>query len=322
MAHESPNGRRGHNNVQSSPERGFLSGFLNDSRNTELSHRDALVAAQAEHDRVREAAIRVYELHELQTEHRRLQQEKLKEQERLRIEAELVAEEQRLRALKAQKIPKLPPEPPSPKAPLKQQISPTVNKDGSATAQSVLKAGGPISTPSIQSNLASSSTASQGLVPAQPLGTTTQHTTTSAATITPTLAAQTPAPPSFLQPKTAPLSSGAPQIQQSNGLIPSALSQAPPQQPTPIGLGLQSQPVPAKPVTSDAYLQIHQALKKLRKDLETQSRAPGSPLKGKIGEMRREIRKSMGQLTGGKGANAQPVSLILIIISLSLLAVG
>ncbi|KAF5692524.1 hypothetical protein FDENT_2806 [Fusarium denticulatum] len=41
-----------------------------DSRNNELNQRDALAAAQLEHDRVRQAAIRVYELHELQEEHK------------------------------------------------------------------------------------------------------------------------------------------------------------------------------------------------------------------------------------------------------------
>lgn len=37
---------------------------------------------------------------------------------------------------------------------------------------------------------------------------------------------------------------------------------------------------------------------------------PTSPLKGKMGDMRREIRKSMGQLTGGKGANNKPIAKI------------
>ncbi|KAF5701152.1 hypothetical protein FMUND_13999 [Fusarium mundagurra] len=43
-----------------------------DSRNNELNQRDALAAAQLEHDRVRQAAIRVYEFHELQEEHKRI----------------------------------------------------------------------------------------------------------------------------------------------------------------------------------------------------------------------------------------------------------
>ncbi|PNP74164.1 hypothetical protein FNYG_12538 [Fusarium nygamai] len=43
-----------------------------DSRNNELNRRDALAATQLEHDRVRQAAIRVYELHELQEEHKRI----------------------------------------------------------------------------------------------------------------------------------------------------------------------------------------------------------------------------------------------------------
>jgi nucleoporin GLE1 len=42
--------------------------------------------------------------------------------------------------------------------------------------------------------------------------------------------------------------------------------------------------------------------------LAAQSKIAGSPLKGKLGAARREIRVAIGQLTGGKGANAQPVS--------------
>jgi len=44
----------------------------------------------------------------------------------------------------------------------------------------------------------------------------------------------------------------------------------------------------------------------------------GSPLKGKMGDLRREIRKSMGQLTGGKGANATPLKKIKTCLQMSL----
>jgi nucleoporin GLE1 len=54
-------------------------------------------------------------------------------------------------------------------------------------------------------------------------------------------------------------------------------------------------------------LRIHRALKALRKNLVEVSGQAGSPLKGKLGDMRREVRKSMGQLTAGKGANAIPL---------------
>jgi nucleoporin GLE1 len=65
---------------------------------------------------------------------------------------------------------------------------------------------------------------------------------------------------------------------------------------------------PAASPTEDRYSQIHQELKKLRRELQAQSKVPGSPLKGKLGTFRREIRVAIGQLTGGKGANAKPVS--------------
>ncbi|KAL3957503.1 hypothetical protein ACCO45_008081 [Purpureocillium lilacinum] len=96
----------------SSPDRGYRSSFLFDERNTELSHRDALAAAQAEHERIREAALRVYELHELKEEHQRILDQERREQERLKAEAEIAAEEKRLQELKAKTIPK--PAPPRP----------------------------------------------------------------------------------------------------------------------------------------------------------------------------------------------------------------
>jgi nucleoporin GLE1 len=58
---------------------------------------------------------------------------------------------------------------------------------------------------------------------------------------------------------------------------------------------------------ADRYLEIHKSLKQLRSFVtEHAKQDPG--LKKKMGEMRREIRKSVGQLTEGKGANRIPVS--------------
>ncbi|RBQ78911.1 hypothetical protein VDGD_01351 [Verticillium dahliae] len=70
--------------------------------------------------------------------------------------------------------------------------------------------------------------------------------------------------------------------------------------------------------TSDRYAQIHQELKKLRKELDKQSKVAGSPLKGKLGDMRRQARKAMGQLTAGKGANAKPINTIVATLKESL----
>ena len=50
------------------------------------------------------------------------------------------------------------------------------------------------------------------------------------------------------------------------------------------------------------YLEIHRALKELRKFMMAQAKQ-NAQLKGAMGDMRREIRKSVGQLRDGKGAN-------------------
>lgn len=50
------------------------------------------------------------------------------------------------------------------------------------------------------------------------------------------------------------------------------------------------------------YLEIHRALKELRKFMTTQAKQ-NAQLKASMGDMRREIRKSVGQLRDGKGAN-------------------
>ncbi|KAM0799743.1 GLE1-like protein-domain-containing protein [Usnea florida] len=50
------------------------------------------------------------------------------------------------------------------------------------------------------------------------------------------------------------------------------------------------------------YLEIHRALKELRKYMISQAKQ-NAQLKGAMGDMRREIKKSVGQLRDGKGAN-------------------
>ena len=56
------------------------------------------------------------------------------------------------------------------------------------------------------------------------------------------------------------------------------------------------------------YLEIHRALKGLRKFMMAQAKQ-NAQLKGAMGDMRREIRKSVGQLRDGKGANRVQVLL-------------
>lgn len=285
MANSSPLRR---SQLLSSPDRPFLSSFLLDNRNNELSHRDALAAAQVEHERVREAAIRVYELHELKEEHNRILEQGRREQDRLTAEAEIAAEETRLQELRAKSIPKPPPPKPEPKPePVKSIEKPVEEKKpepaaprspelkkSESPAQTQLKSQPPPAAPQqngLFSNLGKPPT-SNPFATANPQSQTQQPS--------PFSQNKTPTPPvNALQPQQLDAQRQAPQPPKSS----------------------------VDPL-SDRYVQIHQALKQLRKDLVAASKVAGSPLKGKIGTIRREIRVSIGQLTGGKGANAQPVS--------------
>ncbi|EHK26012.1 uncharacterized protein TRIVIDRAFT_55440 [Trichoderma virens Gv29-8] len=241
------NSRRGQ--LLSSPESGLISRFLFDGRNNELSHQSALAAAQAEHKRVREAAIRVFELHSLQEERQRILELERKEQERLRVEAAIVEEERRLRELKAKTVPKLPPEP-VPEPPKKVEPTP-VQQPVAAKPQEPVK---------------------QNLTEAR------QQPTSNAA---------------------APL----------NRLAPTTLAK-PVAQPPAAQIPVARPPPAQKNALADRYVEIHKELKKLRQVLQAEAKVPGSPLKGKMGTYRREIRVSIGQLTAGKGANAQPIAKI------------
>jgi len=66
------------------------------------------------------------------------------------------------------------------------------------------------------------------------------------------------------------------------------------------------------PINSDReaehqqYLAIHQRLKEMRRFMAAQGKLDPS-LKKRMGDMRREIKKCVGQLTEGKGANKGPV---------------
>jgi nucleoporin GLE1 len=269
------------NQLLSSPDRNIAATFLLDSRNNELNHRDALAAAQLEHDRVRQAAIRVYELHELQEEHKRIIAEERREEERLKAEAAVVAEEKRLRELKAKTVPHLPPEPaPQPPPPAKQEPTKTNGITQIKDATPAIDAKKPVASPTTGPAPASGTTASfTETKPSNPFG-----------TAQPASQSQLQKPNGATTQSAAPAATTIPQ--------PAAKSAAPAVQP------VQSKPAPS----IDRYSQIHQELKKLRKELQAQSKVPGSPLKGRLGAARREIRVAIGQLTGGKGANAQPVS--------------
>ncbi|KAF4483493.1 RNA export mediator GLE1 [Fusarium agapanthi] len=271
------------NQLLSSPDRNIAATFLLDSRNNELNHRDALAAAQLEHERVRQAAIRVYELHELQEEHKRIVAEERREEERLKAEAAVVAEEKRLRELKAKTVPRLPPEQPVPQPPPAKPEPTKTNgttqiKDAAPALDAKKPVVSPASTPASASAMTASFTQTK---PSNPFGTTQ---------------------PASESPSQKPNGATA----QSTAPAATTISQPAVKSAAPTVRPVQSKSAP----NIDRYSQIHQELKKLRKDLQAQSKVAGSPLKGKLGAARREIRVAIGQLTGGKGANTQPINKI------------
>ncbi|KAG6038789.1 hypothetical protein E4U41_003673 [Claviceps citrina] len=286
----------------SSPDRGLVSSFLLDDRNTELNHRDALAAAQAEHDRVRDLALRVFDLHILKEQHDQLLEQERREEERLEAEAAVAAEEKRLQELKAKSIPKPPPPKPEP--------------EPAKTAKK------PVEKPADDKNPASAAPSEPGKAetPAQAQS----------------KAQQPSAPPQ--RPNGLFANSGKPASSGPSGTFgqkhdqphPStaAMGQSQPVLATP-GNASNQHPVPAPSVQplqqkshldplSDRYIQIHQALKQLRKDVVGASKLPDSPLKGKVGSLRREIRITIGQLTGGKGANVQLMNKLMALLRQSL----
>ncbi|PFH56902.1 hypothetical protein XA68_15781 [Ophiocordyceps unilateralis] len=251
------------------------SSFLAIERNSESSHRDALSAAQVEHDRVREAAIRVYELHELKEEHQRILDRERREEQRLKAEAQVAAEEKRLQELRAKSIPI-----PAPLPVLEPVEQPAATQAFAVEAQEEPTQNHVKAKPSSffrdpQQNGQQMKSALSNAVAPEPQGVFANGATT-------TIKSET----SSSVPK--------PDIPFSN-----------PAQP-PKEQALASNP---KPVV-DRLLQIHRELKALRTDLMAQSKVAGSPFKGKLGALRREIRVAVGQLTTGKGANAQPTNKI------------
>lgn len=268
--------------ILSSPERGFLSSYLSSERNTDLAHRDALAAARAEHDRVRDAAIRVYELHELQLEHQRIIDQENKERERLKAEAAVAAEELRLRELKKKSVPKPPPEPepqpePQPKPQPIPQKAPEAPQAAPAPAAPMIKA---------------------------------EASPKPAAAATPNGIFSNQSKPAALNPFAAPqkLAETKPaSLPQTNGFLAQPARPAQPAQPTPPAVS--QSPPPAAAANAERYEQIHKQLKKLRSDLMGLAKKdPNSPLKKHLGNMRREIRTAVGQLSTGKSANGAQVS--------------
>ncbi|KAK1835373.1 hypothetical protein QBC39DRAFT_341195 [Podospora conica] len=274
MANSSP-GPGPRRSVQySSPQRSMvLADIMNEDRNSVARHKSLLEAARKEHERVREEAERVYTQHQkkeetqrLLKEKQRLDEERRKEEERIRLEEQVATDRMKLLALKEKKV-EIPPIPAEPP----KQASPPAVKPPPATAPS------PTPTP-IQP------TQANGVAPS---------TGTAAA------------------PATSGLNGASKQASLANLLAPTATT-SPAAKPNPFAANgpkpAASAPAATQPASQppiDRLTVIHQNLKQLRKAMAEQAKVI-QPLRARMGDMRREIRKCVGQLTGGGPATNRP----------------
>ncbi|KAK6071775.1 GLE1-like protein [Seiridium cupressi] len=338
MAGSSPTRR---NAQVASPERPPYGTYLSAERNNLTSHHEALAASKDEHDRVRDYAIRALEKHAHRLERLRLEDEEAqvvekqkRERERLERERKLREEEKRLRELEAQQIPKLPPKPPPATVATSPKVEATgtngIAKDTRPTGPSSSLFGLPSSGPfaatptTVQANGGSSAGVkpAAGPTPQQatpdigketgnapksnPFAATTKAATTSNAAPAPSPFATAPKPAA---PATNPFGkpAGSPAV---NGSSTAA--------PTPIPSAAASSAAQTQAAQrTDRYVQIHQSLKRLRASLKQQM-TTNQDLKKNAGNMRREIRKSIGQLTGERGANKQQLEKIRTVLTMAL----
>lgn len=291
----SPPARRSHNHAPSSP----LSDILYGDRNSETRHKQLLEAARREHERVRLVALQTLEDHQKALEdqqraeeRRRLLERERREQERIRQEQELAAERRRLQELQARKV-EIPPEP----APVPPQAA--ISQTSATPAAKPTPA---VPASSFSQAATNSSTAQQHtIVPpvkstqsaALPLKITPQQNNASSTAASGAVGAARAAQAPFSSP----------------GLTNhSAFQQV---QPKPQSTGNTASPTPTPPQATqalpDRYEIIHRNLKDLRRSMLDQAKT-NPALKSRMGDMRREIRKCVGQLTHGVAAgNRQQV---------------
>lgn len=272
--------------------------FLSDTRNSPEAHKRNFQDAQKEHQRVLEAALHVYELHQLAEANRQIEEEELRRselvaEEERRIEngrqakIKQLEDEARLAAQKAAPIPK-------PTIPV--SLPPTTV---SAETQEVVPAAAPVAT--MQAATGAKTEAFENSEPSSNLRQDRSKSPNPFANTNARLAqmneqpqprgGQPSIPLSSVNTPYSPVASGQPTTEKANGATALAkLSSATPQ------------------VSEvDRHIQVHKNLKGLRRFVIEQSKTNVS-LKQHVGEMRRDIRKSFGQLTsGGLKENKVPV---------------
>ena len=321
MVNSSP-ARRSYNYVASSP----LSDILYTDRNSEARHKQMLEASRREHERVHQLAMEALENHRREEERRQILELERREQERIRKEKELAAERKRLHELQAQKV-EIPPEPPKP------EPAPSVSPPGAfgakppTTSKSTASAAAAATTSTFGSKPPSTASQASAGPPAQAAATksVSKPATQPAPAAPSTLFGQAPSKPAAPQQpaaaaspfaKASPFaaaqqktSSPFPQAQAPAATAPSALTAAGAKQATTSQLNGKTGPqAPAKAASRgpDRYEVIHKNLKDLRRLMMDQA-MQNPALKNRMGDMRREIRKYVGQLTNGAGAKGNSV---------------
>jgi nucleoporin GLE1 len=264
---------------------------ITDPEEIELAHEEALHAAHAEHERVREQALRAYRNWKLAEDKSRLQEIEKHEAEQLILEKERKEVEARVAELQRQReeLARAPPPPILPPS----LPQPPRSSPASTVVESVPPRPQSAALPSPQHSTRETSEL------AKPAPSKTQE---------------------FKLPDNQ-----APQVNPSTIISASKQKELPPQQTLQVVQPARQKPPPpaTAPVTrvpqhpanthilpgTHGYLEIHKRLKQLRVFM-TENAKQHPELKKRMGESRREIRKSVGQLTEGRGANRAPVSII------------
>ncbi len=267
--------------------------FFLETRNSPEAHRRNYAEAQREHSRVLKAALHVFDLHQLAEAQREIEENErrraqLVAEEARRHEAERQAkikqleDEARLAAQKAAPLPRpvvtaLPPSPPLPPPPTELKRQPQPPPQPSAQTASQPK---PTTISSAVSNPFSRGAPSLFAMPS----TVKQE-------------GQLPTEKYALSATPAPFGNGTATGQNKNDAAAPAKAV-----PSPTHIS-----APPGTATMDRHIQIHKNLKDLRKFVSQQAKS-NPQLKNRMGDMRRDIRKSFGQLgSGGLKENRIPV---------------
>ncbi|CAK7209476.1 hypothetical protein SBRCBS47491_000457 [Sporothrix bragantina] len=291
-----------------------ISDFLLESRNSPEARPRKRAEAQHQHDRILKAALHVFDLHQLAEAQREIEEAEKQRRQRVAEEAKRIEKERqakikqledeaRLAAQKAAPLPKpvvaapppvspsaqLPTPPPPPEEPKKQgqpkEQAPAAQQPTSQPANPFAKDG---ATLQVNGTKPSSFGAA-----ASPFG-------------APSLSAPKLTPPST-QPSPSPFGNGT-----SAPTAPAKPTTATPATAAP------AVSVPAAHPELERHITVHKNLKELRKYMAQQAKA-NQALKNRMGDMRRDIRKSFGQLTsGGLRENRIPVARIVATLTAGL----